>query len=105
MYSHRQNATRPNADSMARGQLANEHTTLGVAAYGRQRGRPRGRGGDIRSTSWCPVIAFGLILFFAGLLMSTYGTWRYRAVGRQLGAGAICAGFGAVITVSAVTLS
>ncbi|MEV5875377.1 DUF202 domain-containing protein [Streptomyces sp. NPDC052101] len=97
-------APRPNTGSTARDHLANERTYLAwlrtgisvsslgiaIAKFAPHRGHR--------------AVAAGLILLFAGLLVSGYGTWRYRAVGRQLDAGVFTpAGFTATVTAAVVT--
>ncbi|SDC93061.1 putative membrane protein [Rhodococcus tukisamuensis] len=51
------------------------------------------------------AVAAGLILMGAGLLVSAYGTLRYRAVDRQLESGQFApATFAAIATTTIVTL-
>ncbi|MEV0947262.1 DUF202 domain-containing protein [Rhodococcus sp. NPDC049939] len=79
--------TQPNVGSVARDHLANERTYLAwlrtgmsVAAVGVAVAKfAPDRGGH--------AVASGLILVVAGLLVSAYGTFRYRSVGRQIDAG------------------
>ncbi|AOW95129.1 hypothetical protein BFN03_16560 [Rhodococcus sp. WMMA185] len=51
------------------------------------------------------AVASGLILIVAGLLVSAYGTFRYRNVGRQIQAGVFApAAIGAIGTAGVVIL-
>ncbi|WP_072691192.1 YidH family protein [Rhodococcus marinonascens] len=95
--------TQPNVGSVARDHLANERTYLAwlrtgmsVAAIGVAVAKfAPDRGGN--------AVASGLILIVAGLLVSGYGTFRYRNVGRQIEAGVFApAAFGAIGTASVV---
>ena len=96
---------RPNTGSVARDHLANERTYLAwlrtgisVAALGVAVAKfaPH-RGGH--------AVAAGLILLGAGLLVSAYGTYRYRNVARQLDSGVFTpAGFAPIATAAVVTL-
>ena len=105
MHLKGQEAPRPNTGSAARDQLANERTYLAwlrtgisVAALG------------VAVAKFAPhrgahAVAAGLILLFAGLLVSVDGTRRDRAVERQLDAGFFApAGSGAILTATVVTL-
>ncbi|MDI9950860.1 YidH family protein [Rhodococcus sp. NM-2] len=97
--------TQPNEGSTARDHLANERTYLAwhrtgisVAALGVAVAKfaPH-RGGH--------AVAAGLILIGAGLLVSAYGTVRYRVISRQIESGEFApATFTAVVTSSIVTL-
>src|SRR5512144_82634 len=95
----------PNTGSRARDHLANERTYLAwlrtgvsVAALG------------VAVAKFAPqrgiyAVVSGGILIFAGLLLSAWGTLRYRAVGRQLDAGVFAsASFGAIAAATVVTL-
>ena len=97
--------TQPNTGSVARDHLANERTYLAwlrtgisVAALG------------VAVAKFAPhrganAVVAGLILIGAGLLVAAFGTYRYRAVGRDLDAGVFAAAsFGAVTAASVVTL-
>jgi len=98
-------AAKPNTGGVARDHLANERTYLAwlrtgisVAALG------------VAVAKFAPhrgahAVLAGLILLGAGLLVSAYGTFRYRAVGRQLDAGVFApAAFGAITAAGVVTL-
>jgi putative membrane protein len=51
------------------------------------------------------AVVSGGILILAGLLVSAYGTYRYRSVGQQLDTGVYApARFGAIAAATAVTL-
>ncbi|MGW7363890.1 YidH family protein [Streptomyces sp. NPDC054841] len=77
----------PNTGSRARDHLANERTYLawlrtGLAVAGL----------GVAIAKFAPhrgahAVASGAILVFSGLLVSIYGTTRYRSVGRQLDSG------------------
>ncbi|MDI9915381.1 DUF202 domain-containing protein [Rhodococcus sp. IEGM 1379] len=97
--------TRANTGSTARDHLANERTYLAwhrtgisVAALG------------VAVAKFAPnrgahAVAAGLILIGAGLMVSTYGTFRYRAISRQLDTGVFApATFAAIATATVVTL-
>jgi putative membrane protein len=94
-------------DTRAREHLANERTYLAwlrtgisVAALG------------VAIAKFAPergarTVASGLIMIFIGLLVSAYGTMRYRTVRRQLDAGVFDpASFGAIaVTTLAIVVS
>ncbi|GAA2229405.1 MULTISPECIES: YidH family protein [Kitasatospora] len=92
----------PNTGSRARDHLANERTYLAwlrtgisVAALG------------VAVAKFAPhrglhAVVSGMILIFAGLLVSGYGTARYRSVGEQLEAGVYAPARSAVITAATV---
>ncbi|MGS2648608.1 DUF202 domain-containing protein [Streptosporangium sp. LJ11] len=95
----------PNIGSRARDHLANERTYLAwlrtgisVAALG------------VAVAKFAPhrgvhAVISGGILIFAGLLVSGYGTVRYRSVGRQLDSGLFApARFGTVTAATVVTV-
>ena len=97
--------TQPNTGSTARDHLANERTYLAwhrtgisVAALGVAVAKFAPHRGD-------HAIAAGFILIVAGLLVSAYGTYRYRVISRQIESGVFApATFAAVVTSSVVTL-
>ncbi|MDH6126537.1 putative membrane protein [Kitasatospora sp. GP82] len=92
----------PNTGSRARDHLANERTYLAwlrtgisVAALG------------VAVAKFAPhrgvhAVVAGAILIFAGLLVSAYGTVRYRSIGEQLEAGVFAPARSAVITATTV---
>ncbi|AQA24057.1 YidH family protein [Rhodococcus oryzae] len=97
--------TQPNTGSTARDHLANERTYLAwhrtgisVAALGVAVAKfAPNRGGH--------AVAAGFILIGAGLLVSAYGTMRYRAISRQIESGEFApATFAAIATSSVVTV-
>ncbi len=94
----------PDTDSRARDHLANERTYLAwlrtgisVAALGVAVAKFAPNGG-------ARAIASGSIMIFDGLLVSAYGTLRYRVAKRQLDAGVFTpAAFGVIATTTVVT--
>src|SRR5574340_393218 len=105
MNHHLFGEPQPNTGSTARDHLANERTYLAwhrtgisVAALG------------VAVAKFAPhrgahAVAAGLILIGAGLLVSAYGTYRYRVVGRQLDSGVFTpATFASITTSGVVTL-
>jgi putative membrane protein len=94
----------PNTGSRARDHLANERTYL---AWLRTGTAVAGLG--VAIAKFAPhrgahAVASGAILVFSGLLVSVYGTTRYRSVGRQLESGTFApAQSSTVMTVTVVT--
>lgn len=93
----------PDTGSRARDHLADERTYLawlrtGIAVAGL----------GVAVAKFAPrrgvhAVASGAILVFSGLLVSLYGTTRYRSVGRQLEAGVFAPARSSAITAATVT--
>ncbi|MEU6091419.1 DUF202 domain-containing protein [Streptomyces sp. NPDC047085] len=92
----------PNTGSRARDHLANERTYLawlrtGIAVAGL----------GVAIAKFAPhrgahAVASGAILLVSGLLVSVYGTTRYRSVGRQLNSGVFAPAQSRAVTAATV---
>lgn len=94
-----------NTGSRARDHLANERTYLAWLRTGISMAALGVAVAKFASGRGLHAVASGGILILAGLLIAGYGTYRYRAVGRQLDAGLYApARFALVTATTLITL-